>query len=186
MGGQLLGEKEAPHSTGGPTYHSISFKSLDIIHAKSNITMADCKKKRRLRSKAAVLKRRVHIGVGLHTWARPELSRVPAKPLKIEGLPSEGRKHGWILGQTEGRRQSNSSDLQGGPLLIHHSCGAHFVMQGRRSGYSIVLGLYTSHWCLGDTQGGTEGPMGWGPCPHALPGRLAALNTHTHTTRKAG
>lgn len=84
-------ERRKPHTAlilVGPTYHSISFKSLDIIHAKSNITMADCKKKRRLRSKAAVLKRRVHIGAGLHTWARPELSRVPAKPLKIEGLPS--------------------------------------------------------------------------------------------------
>lgn len=32
-----------PGGDRGSTYHSMSFRSLDIIHARSNITIADCK-----------------------------------------------------------------------------------------------------------------------------------------------
>lgn len=50
----------------------MSFRSLDIIHAKSNITMADCKKRRSLRPEAAMLMQWAYTRAEQH---RPELPK---------------------------------------------------------------------------------------------------------------
>ena len=52
----------------------MSFRSLDIIHARSNITMADCKKRRKLRPEAAVLMQWAYTRAGQHRLELPRAS----------------------------------------------------------------------------------------------------------------
>lgn len=62
------------------TYHSMSFRSLDIIHARSNITIADCKKAEKPDAKDSCTREK-----GNKT--RPDLSQwAPVKPLKTRVL----------------------------------------------------------------------------------------------------
>lgn len=57
----------------------MSFRSLDIIHARSNITMADCKKEKP-EARAAVFMQGAYTGARPHTQVRPEL---PGAQLKL-------------------------------------------------------------------------------------------------------